>query len=270
MAPATPTVLDIQKHLALVGCSDESTKNNAGLTAEQLRNIPLFSSIVRHSVDTTPNALAGNAGKNVLPQFGLMGMCLETYGKAPQLEPVNGTKTPEDDKSDDEKQQPQNARDSLIYANINAPWSTFICGSQGSGKSHTLSCMLENCLVTPSNTGAITAPLTGLVLHYDKFTGIETGQLCEAAYLCSSGIPVRVLVSPSNFSRMKNLYSNLPGLPKDARPPQVVPMKFPEKYLTIGMMKTLMAAGGDGSSPLYMEVGNIGCVYRHAIRLIIN
>ncbi|KAJ4422404.1 hypothetical protein N0V82_002960 [Gnomoniopsis sp. IMI 355080] len=34
----------------------------------------------------------------------------------------------------------------MLYYNVAAPSSTFVCGSQGSGKSHTLSCLLENCL----------------------------------------------------------------------------------------------------------------------------
>jgi hypothetical protein len=37
-------------------------------------------------------------------------------------------------------------QDPRIFFNVAAPSSTFICGSQGSGKSHTLSCLLENCL----------------------------------------------------------------------------------------------------------------------------
>ncbi|KAF2827553.1 hypothetical protein CC86DRAFT_381552 [Ophiobolus disseminans] len=31
--------------------------------------------------------------------------------------------------------------------NTNSPWSFFLCGSQGSGKSHTPSCILENCML---------------------------------------------------------------------------------------------------------------------------
>jgi hypothetical protein len=33
-------------------------------------------------------------------------------------------------------------------------------------------------------------------------------------------------------------------------------MKFLEKHLSIGMMKSLMAVGPEGSSPLYMEVSD--------------
>jgi pantothenate kinase-related protein Tda10 len=51
-----------------------------------------------------------------------------------------------------------------------APYSTFTYGSQGSGKSHTLSCLLENVLISSSPTRALSSPLVGLVIHYDKFT----------------------------------------------------------------------------------------------------
>jgi hypothetical protein len=40
-----------------------------------------------------------------------------------------------------------------VLLNTDAPWSAFLCGSQGSGKSHTLSCMLENCLLDDAQIG---------------------------------------------------------------------------------------------------------------------
>jgi hypothetical protein len=90
-------------------------------------------------------------------------------------------------------------RDPRIFFNIATPSSTFICGSQGSGKSHTLSCLLENCLMS-SDVNKLPHPLTGLVFHYDTFIGDRTGQPCEAAFLASnSKIKVRVLCSPTNI-----------------------------------------------------------------------
>lgn len=53
----------------------------------------------------------------------------------------------------------------MLHFNIAAPSSIFICGSQGSGKSHTLSCLLENCLF-PSQANELPRPLTGIVFHY--------------------------------------------------------------------------------------------------------
>lgn len=91
------------------------------------------------------------------------------------------------------------AQDPRIFFNVAAPSSTFICGSQGSGKSHTLSCLLENCLI-PSDANRLPRPLTGLVFHYDTFICDAGGSPCEAAFLSSDpNIKVRVLCSPTNF-----------------------------------------------------------------------
>ena len=144
--------------------------------------------------------------------------------------------------------------DPRIFLNVNAPWSAFICGSQGSGKSYTLSCVLENCLI-PSGLGQLPSPLAAIVFHYDTFTSYKSRQLCEAAYLCSSGVPVKVLVSPTNFWRMKQTYENLPLSSPGSRKPEVVPMKFQDKHLNVTRMMTMMAVSEkDGSIPLYIEV----------------
>lgn len=93
--------------------------------------------------------------------------------------------------------------DPRIFYNIAAPSSVFICGSQGSGKSHSLSCLLENCLV-PSDANTLPRPLTGLVFHYDSFISENAGSPCEAAYLSSAkGVKVRVLCSPTNTGQIK-------------------------------------------------------------------
>lgn len=125
--------------------------------------------------------------------------------------------------------------DPRIFLNVNAPLSTFICGSQGSGKSYTLSCILENCLI-PSGLGQLPSPLAAIVFHYDTFTSYGSRQLCEAAYLCSSGVPVKVLVSPTNFWRMKQMYENLP-------------------LSSLTRMMSMMAVSDkDSPIPLYIEV----------------
>lgn len=91
-------------------------------------------------------------------------------------------------------------KDPRLFFNIAAPSSAFICGSQGSGKSHTLSCLLENCLVK-SDVSKLDRPLAGLVFHYDAFTSDLKGIPCEAAYLSSDpNITVRVLCSPANIA----------------------------------------------------------------------
>lgn len=143
---------------------------------------------------------------------------------------------------------------------MNAPWSTFICGSQGSGKSYTLSCILENCLI-PSGLGLLPSPLATIVFHYDTFTSYGSRQLCEAAYLCSSGVPVKVLVSPKFFWRMKQIYENLPPSSPSSRKPEVVPMKFQYKHLDVGPMMNMMAVSGKGA--LYHYTSKSGLSQTH-------
>lgn len=93
--------------------------------------------------------------------------------------------------------------DSRIFYNVASPSSIFICGQQGSGKSHTLSCLLEGCLM-PSKLGRLPHPLTGIVFHYDTFVSDASGTPCEAAYLASSAkIKVRVLCAPTSIRTMK-------------------------------------------------------------------
>lgn len=100
-------------------------------------------------------------------------------------------------------------QDPRIFFNIAAPSSTFICGSQGSGKSHTVSCLLENCLL-PSYASKLPHPLTGLVFHYDTFISDNGGSPCEAAFLSSNpNIKVRVLCSPTN---VRTIQVSHPGI----------------------------------------------------------
>jgi hypothetical protein len=98
---------------------------------------------------------------------------------------------------------PSETRDPRIFYNVAAPSSTFICGSQGSGKSHTLSCLLENALIS-SEANVLPNPLTGLVFHYDTFVSDAGGSPCEAAYLSSHrGMCVRVLCAPTNIKQIR-------------------------------------------------------------------
>lgn len=82
-----------------------------------------------------------------------------------------------------------------IMLNTNAPNSVFICGSQGSGKSYTLACMLEGLLRPQASPGKAGNPVAGVVFNYDMDS---SGSVSEAAHLCSLGVPVDVLVSKSN------------------------------------------------------------------------
>ncbi|GKZ50271.1 hypothetical protein AbraIFM66951_003267 [Aspergillus brasiliensis] len=136
--------------------------------------------------------------------------------------------------------------DPRLFLNVSHPSSVFICGSQGSGKSHTLSCLLENCLI-PSRAGNLPNPLTGLVFHYDTFFSDETGSPCEAAFLSSHlDVKVRVLCSPTNVWSIKKTYSRF-DIP-------VEPLYIDQRDLNTKRMMDLMAVShGDGDVPLYIH-----------------
>jgi len=98
---------------------------------------------------------------------------------------------------------PEPGLDPRLFFNVTSPSSTFICGSQGSGKSHTLSCLLENTLI-PTDVTKLQHPLTGLLFHYDTFISDDGGSPCEAAFLSSNkGIKVRVLCAPTNVATIE-------------------------------------------------------------------
>ncbi|KAM0812014.1 putative P-loop containing nucleoside triphosphate hydrolase protein [Seiridium cardinale] len=192
-------------------------------------NAPIFSPAVHRFLETT--SPLESSSTDLVPQYGLVG--IRELTKDTGADPENR----------------------LLLANINVPWSAFICGSQGAGKSHTLSCLLESCLLKDNVAGKLPHPLAGMAMHYDNFTSSSTTQLCEAAYLCSSGIPVTVMVSPSNIWAMKRLYSNLPGLSDNSPRPKVVPFYLNDKQLDISRILKLMAVDPAAKdSPLYMEV----------------
>lgn len=216
-----------------------SRARNARL--EEVRTTPVFSADVLRSAYDAPVAAMP---ADTLCQYGLLAGIQEICG-------LDSATSASNDSPDNEP------KDNRLFLNINTPWSAFICGSQGAGKSHTLSCMLEAALLQPrgqDRLGKLPKPLSGIVFHYDKFTGLSGNQICEAAYLCSKGIPVKVLVSPASFKKMQKLYSDLPGVPKHLRP-VVHPMLIEQQHLDAARMLKLMAVEGtDATRPLYMEV----------------
>ncbi|GKU22006.1 unnamed protein product [Fusarium langsethiae] len=138
---------------------------------------------------------------------------------------------------------------SRIFYNVADPTSTFICGSQGSGKSHTLSTILENCLL-PCDANRLPHPLCGLIFHYDTFISDTGGMPCEAAYLSShKGVKVRVLCAPSNYYNIKRIYRSLPNV-------TVEMLQINQADLNTQRMLDLMAVSSikGGGLPLYLHI----------------
>ncbi|KAI1773111.1 hypothetical protein F4818DRAFT_118241 [Hypoxylon cercidicola] len=226
---------------------DGADKSTYKHHADAFANAPIFAAAVDKFIHTTikrsstspaPSTSTTSSASSsespepkLIPQYGLIGMRQDVAGEDALAE------------------------DRLVLANMNMPWSAFICGSQGAGKSHTLSCLLENALVANNAAGSLPHPLAGMVLHYDHYASYSSAQICEQAYICSSGIPVTVLVSPSNIWAMKRLYENLPGLKPGVPKPKVLPLYLNEDRLDIQTILKLMAVDSTAKSPpLYMEI----------------
>lgn len=122
----------------------------------------------------------------------------------------------------------------------------------GSGKSYTLSCILENYLLPNPSLGRLHSPVAGVVFHYDVNT--STPMPAEAAHLCSQGIPINVFVSRSNESNLTKAYQNLASRHPGSEL-KIQPLMFRSEDLSIERMNKLMAvATKEGPPPLYMEV----------------
>ena len=246
---------DREYHESLVSTISRTT-DRQNVHQEEIRTTPLFSADVLAYVNRIETEVTPIQG--MLPQYSFLAKVLKTLGNHDEQDADDAQSSDSDEPNANTIDPPSMTEtgDSRLFLNMNAPWSAFICGSQGSGKSHTLSCMLEAAL-KPSKLGKLPRPLASIVFHYDKFTGFSTAPVCEAAYLCSTGIKMTILVSSSNFYRMKRTYENLviPGLPSNAPRPVVAPLLLEEKHLNIDRMLMLMAVDGkEGKFSLYMEV----------------
>ena len=261
---------DREYHESLVSSSSRAAGRGNNAHQQEIETAPLFSADVLKSVldsekggkDKQRSINGTQPNTSLTPvklyQYSFLAKVLKIFGGHDQQNTDDIQAIDPDTSSVARSQNGQpfatKTGDSRLFVNISAPWSAFICGSQGSGKSHTLSCMLEAAL-KPSRLGKLPSPLAGMVFHYDKFTGISASQICEAAYLTSLDTPVRILVSPSNFYRMKGVYENLSKLPRNAPKPIVAPLLLEEKHLNIERMMKLMAVDEkEGKISLYMEV----------------
>lgn len=215
-------ITELANFKALLCLSSTHTESSTSAISLELQTTPLLSWAVKQGMQPATSLPSADL---IFTQYGLLGQRLPLP---------------------DEQGIPHNSRPVLL--NVATLWSAFICGSRGRGKSHSLSCMLENCLMPSKLLGKLPQPLAGIVFHYDA---TSSGTVCEAAHL-SSEIPVTVLVSPSNIWRMKELYSKLPNATKNVT---VQALYLEDKHLNTSRMLRLMAfSDKDTAVPLYMEV----------------
>lgn len=215
-----------QKYMSL-----HHTKNNKTSGAdEQLRTTPLLSLSVKEASEARKT---GNS--SMFPQYAFLGCRISDTSAL----------------EDDDKNENHFLESEPVLLNTNTPWSAFICGSQGSGKSYSLSAIIENCLHASPKIGKLPKPLAGVVFHNNT---ASAHNICEAAHLVSLGIKVNVLVSRSNYHALSSIY-------KKAVSPQAVhllniqPLVLQSYHLTAERMHRLMAfQESETAVPLYMEV----------------
>ncbi|KAA8642811.1 hypothetical protein EYZ11_004337 [Aspergillus tanneri] len=194
---------------------------------------------------TAPDDNSANSSSNVPEEAVLLSPSVERVGHSmpSQFALLGQLRTPQSGVSDPR-----------VMLNTNIPFSAFICGLQGSGKSHTTSCIIENCSMTFPALGTLKKPLSTLVLHYNEYSSNLSSQPSETVFLSSvmtqyrlkyKPIPVRVLVSPSNFYNLQRMYSQIPNV-------EVRPFRLQPHHLSISMMLSLMSLGKNDSMPLYM------------------
>jgi len=163
-------------------------------------------------------------------QYGVMGRMISTHFKSTVHVPV----------------------DPRLYLNTNAPFSALVCGVQGSGKSHTVSVMLENMFVADCpSTGLLKKALSGLVLHFGE--GGSSSLPSEAASLSATNQTdvtpptVHVYVSPASLKTMQAVYAPL------GKRVRVEPLLFTEDELDAQAFLSMMAVESSDSTPLYIQ-----------------
>eukprot|EP00040_Diaphanoeca_grandis_P022534 m.121370 g.121370 ORF g.121370 m.121370 type:complete len:771 (+) comp28849_c0_seq1:141-2453(+) len=156
-----------------------------------------------------------------------------------------------------------------VLLNVNDPFCAVALGVQGSGKSHTIATIIENCTMQAPPLIRLKAPMPVLVFHYDK----TVTNPCECASLVLPSVALKnhmtkvsstltsprnrsptiegvkqmiVLVSPTYYRQRKDMYNTLPNT-------TVRPLLLNWDLLKAGQLKTLMGIQ-PGDTQLYMGV----------------
>ncbi|THZ81504.1 hypothetical protein D6C84_06541 [Aureobasidium pullulans] len=215
-----------QKYMSLHHTKDNKTSG----ADEQLRTAPLLSLSVKEASEARKT---GNS--SMFPQYAFLG-CR-----------ISDARTLEDD----DKNEDHFLESEPVLLNTNTPWSAFICGSQGSGKSYSLSAIIENCLHASPKIGKLPKPLAGVVFHNNT---ASAHNICEATHLVSLGVRVNVLVSRSNYHALSSNYKKAVS-PQAAHLLNIQPLVLQSYHLTAERMHRLMAfQESETAVPLYMEV----------------
>jgi hypothetical protein len=149
----------------------------------------------------------------------------------------------------------------LAFLNVVEPFSLVCVGRQGTGKSHTLNVVLENCIVNYPEPAErpitrMTTQMCGLVLHFDQ----SDSNVCEALGLHDMAPSLKilsnesfhgaknvvVLVSPNYHLQRRKFYEGLPHV-------TVKTLRFQWSSLDASQLKKLMRLDASDSQ-LYVSL----------------
>ncbi|KAH9951839.1 hypothetical protein B0H21DRAFT_818261 [Amylocystis lapponica] len=205
--PERSTTQSASDELQLLG---DATTEHVREDGHELKNAPILTrdAYVAAAVSARPS------------QYGVLGSLLSIHNKVTRDVP----------------------NDPRLYINTNTPFSALVCGVQGSGKSHTVSVLLESMFI-PGYTaiGYTEKALSGLILHFGE--GGPDSRPSEVAWLArakTSGIRVP-----------KAVYAPL------GDQVTVSPLLFSENELDAEAILSLMAVGSSESAPLYMQTATL-------------
>ncbi|KAH0840083.1 hypothetical protein J3R83DRAFT_1051 [Lanmaoa asiatica] len=187
-----------------------------------------------HELRTAPivtrDAYVAAGYHDAITQYGVLGRALHIFNKSQAYSPT----------------------DPRLYINTNAPFSAVVCGVQGSGKSHTVSILLESMFIPNLRPlGFLQKPLSGLVLHFGE--GGTNARPSEAAWIALSNLPtvqtppVKVYVSRSSLKTMTAVYAPL------GERVTVEPLLLKKDELDAQAFLSMMAVGSSESAPLYIQ-----------------
>ena len=108
------------------------------------------------------------------------------------------------------KQRDEELSQQPIYLNVHTPFCLCVCGVQGAGKSHTLSVVLESCLIPFKVNQLVTLahPMAALMFHYDQS---ETN-VCEVTGIIKLNTRLSKYLSPPQHAKSPPHW--VPQLPK--------------------------------------------------------
>eukprot|EP00271_Cylindrocystis_brebissonii_P003582 TRINITY_DN1470_c0_g1_i1.p1 TRINITY_DN1470_c0_g1~~TRINITY_DN1470_c0_g1_i1.p1 ORF type:complete len:444 (-),score=34.47 TRINITY_DN1470_c0_g1_i1:423-1688(-) len=136
-----------------------------------------------------------------------------------------------------------------VFLNTSVPFCAVTVGVQGSGKSHSVASIIENCTLQCSPVTNTTSPCATIIFHYDT----DEANYCQAATLTRPDSPslpavtdLVVLVSPSYFYQRRKFYQHWPNC-------RVAPLLFRWREMTAGIIKSLMRVDSSREPPLYMS-----------------